>query len=128
MNVKKNCDRIIMSGMEFYGYHGVLPGERELGQPFIIDLEISCDLRDAGESDDLAKTVDYSRVFEMVKGIVTGEPFRLIEALAERIAGAVLADYPVAGVLVRVRKPHAPLKGTFSYVAVEVTRGGEGCG
>ncbi|AFV12843.1 dihydroneopterin aldolase FolB [Thermacetogenium phaeum DSM 12270] len=128
MSGKKSCDRIIINGMEFYGYHGVLPAERELGQPFIIDLEISCDLKEAGESDDLAKAVDYNRVFEAVKKIVTGEPFSLIEALAERIAEAVLAEYPVAEVLVRVKKPHAPLKGTFSYVAVEISRGGEGCG
>ncbi|HHV34472.1 MAG TPA: dihydroneopterin aldolase, partial [Syntrophomonadaceae bacterium] len=93
-------DRIALNGMKFYGYHGVMPEEQELGQLFIVDVEMSCDLREAGEKDDLTKTVDYSQVFELVKGIVTGEPYLLIEALAERIAGSVLAEFPVPEVLV----------------------------
>lgn len=118
-------DRIILKGMQFYGYHGVLPEEKELGQPFIVDLELCCDLREAGLSDDLSKTVDYSRVFTMVEGIVTREPFQLIESLAERIAAVILKEFPVARVLVRVRKPHAPLRGIFTDLAVEITRGGD---
>ncbi len=117
-------DRIVLNGMQFYGYHGVMPEEQELGQPFIVDVEMYCDLREAGEKDDLTKTVDYSQVFELVKGIVTGEPYLLIEALAERIAGSVLAEFPVPEVLVRVKKPHAPLKGIFSDVSVEIRRSG----
>ncbi len=116
------ADRIILNGMQFYGYHGVMPAEQELGQPFIVDLEMYCDLREAGEKDDLTKTVDYSHVYELVQGIVTGEPFQLIEALAERIAAVVLAEFPLKQVLVRVRKPHAPLKGIFTDVAVEIRR------
>jgi dihydroneopterin aldolase len=122
--VGRMSDRIVLNGMQFYGYHGVMPEEQELGQPFIVDVEMYCDLREAGEKDDLTKTVDYSQVFELVKGIVTGEPYLLIEALAERIAGSVLAEFPVPEVLVRVKKPHAPLKGIFSDVSVEIRRSG----
>ncbi|MGB4503398.1 MAG: dihydroneopterin aldolase [Syntrophaceticus sp.] len=124
--VAEVSDRIILKGMQFYGYHGVMPAEQELGQPFIVDLEMCCDLREAGEKDDLNKTVDYSSVFELVKGIVTGEPYLLIEALAERIAGSVLAEFPITEVLVRVRKPHAPLKGIFADVSVEIRRTANG--
>jgi dihydroneopterin aldolase len=123
--VGEMSDRIVLKGMQFHGYHGVMPEERELGQLFIVDVEMCCDLREAGETDDLTKTVDYSQVFELVKGIVTtGEPYLLIEALAERIAGSVLAEFPVPEVLVRVKKPHAPLKGIFSDVTVEIRRPG----
>jgi dihydroneopterin aldolase len=120
--VDEISDRIILKGMRFYGYHGVMPAERELGQPFVVDLELRCDLREAGETDDLARTVDYSRVFELVKGIVAGGPYLLIEALAERIAASLLAGFPVREVSVRVSKPQAPLKGIFTDVAVEIRR------
>jgi dihydroneopterin aldolase len=120
--VGEQYDRIILNGMQFYGYHGVMPAEQELGQPFIVDLELSCDLREAGRKDDLTKTIDYSQVFELTQQIVTGEPCLLIETVAERIAASVLGEFPVVEVLVRVRKPHAPLKGFFADAAVEIRR------
>lgn len=116
-------DKIILSGMEFYGYHGVLPGEQELGQRFIVDLEISCYLRFPASLDELAETVDYGEVFDLVGRVVREERYNLIEALAERIAQVILSKYSVEEVLVRVKKPHAPLGGVFSYVGVEIRRG-----
>ena len=121
--MKNKRDRIILNGMQFYGYHGVMPEEQELGQPFIVDLEMFCDLQEAGERDDLSRTVDYSRVFALVERIVTAERFQLIEALAERIAAKVLSGFPLNEVVVRVKKPHAPLKGIFTDVVVEIMRG-----
>jgi dihydroneopterin aldolase len=115
-------DRIILSGMQFYGYHGVLPSESALGQVFVVDLEMRCSLAEAGISDDLTQTIDYSRVFTQVQRIVGGECYQLIEALAERIAGVVLDDYPVSEVVVRVKKPHISLGGVFDHVAVEISR------
>lgn len=115
-------DRIILKGMEFFGYHGVLPAERELGQRFVVDVELACDLEAAGSSDDLSKSIDYSEVFEIVAQVATGEPCRLIESVAERIAREILRRFAVDEVVVRVKKPQAPLKGVFSWVGVEITR------
>lgn len=120
--MERRRDKIIIRGMEFFGRHGVLPAEQELGQRFIVDVEMTCDLGEAGRSDDLGRSVDYSRVFELVAGIVTGKPYKLIEALAERIAREILSGFSVDEVLVRVKKPHAPLRGVFSWVGVEITR------
>lgn len=120
--MKKHRDKIIISGMEFYGYHGALPAEQELGQRFSVDVEMTCDLEAAGRSDDLAMTIDYSRVFNLVADVVTGTPCKLIEALAERIAREILEGFAVDEVLVRVKKPQAPLGGVFSWVAVEIAR------
>jgi len=53
-------DRILLEGMIFHGRHGTLPAERELGQPFVVDIELRLDLQAAGLSDDLTQTVDYS--------------------------------------------------------------------
>lgn len=104
-----------------------MPQERELGQPFVVDVELNFDLSAAGKTDDLSRTVDYARVYAEVEAVVTGDPCRLLEALAEKIAAKVLRVFPVKQVTVRVKKPRAPLPGIFSYVAVEITRCQEQC-
>ncbi len=114
--------KIIVEGMEFYGYHGTLPEEQSLGQRFIIDVELALDLRPAGESDDPERTVNYARVFEITQSIVCGRPYRLIESVAEAIAAALLERFPVTGVTVRLKKPQAPVRGRFAWMAVEISR------
>lgn len=111
-----------MRGLEFYGYHGTLAAEQELGQRFVLDLEMALDLRRAGKSDDLAHTVNYAAVYRLVAEMVQARRYRLLEAVAEAVAGAVLDRFPVDEVRVRVRKPQAPLPGHFGYVAVEIVR------
>lgn len=116
-------DKIILEGMVFYGYHGVNQAERELGQRFVVDLEISKDLSEAGLADDLEKTVNYASVFKAAREVVEGPPANLIETVAERLAGAVLDRFPVEAVRVRIRKPWAPVKGSvLGSAAVEILR------
>jgi len=116
-------DRILLTGMRFYGYHGVYPEETRLGQTFVVDVELHADLRAAGRADDLERTVDYGKVFLAVQEIVQGRPFKLIEALAEKIAAEVLAGFAaVTAVTVRVHKPQAPIPGAFAGVTVEIDR------
>ncbi|MGE5620813.1 MAG: dihydroneopterin aldolase [Sphingomonadaceae bacterium] len=116
-------DKIILQGMTFYGFHGVNPEERELGQRFVVDLELSKDLSAAGLSDDLGMTVNYAAVFKVAREVVEGDACRLIETVAERLAAAILARFPVEAVRVRVRKPWAPIKGSvLDFVAVEIHR------
>lgn len=116
-------DKIKLTGMEFKGYHGCLPQEREQGQVFLVDLELGLGLRAAGVSDDLEKTVNYAEVFEQVRTIVEGEPCLLIEAVAEKIAARVLADFSLVQELsVTVHKPEAPIPGRFRDAAVTITR------
>lgn len=107
-------DEIFLEGMLFYAYHGVNPEERIQGQRFIVDLALWTDTRAAGETDDLTKTVNYSKVYDLVRSIVEGEPKRLIEALAETIATAVLGQFPATqSVVVTVRKPEVAIKGSI---------------
>ncbi len=115
-------DLIVLSGMVFMGRHGVHEHEQRIAQPFEVDVEMAMDLRPAGASDDLARTVDYGRVFAACREIVEGPSVRLIETLAERIADAVLAAYPVDAVTVRVRKPKVGLPGPLAYAGVEIRR------
>ena len=105
-------DRIRLNEMVFYGYHGVLPEERTLGQRFVVSVELHLDLKDAGLTDDLDRTVNYSEVYAAVREVVAGPPFRLIETVAERIAARLLADHPsVTFVSVSVNKPAPPIAG-----------------
>ena len=123
-------DRILLTGLGFYGRHGALPAERELGGRFVVDVEATLDLRPAGESDDLAATVDYAAMYERVRALVEETRYNLIEALAERIAGELLGAFPLLeAVTVRVHKPGAPLPGAaVAAVAVEVQRARERAG
>lgn len=116
-------DKIILQGMVFYGYHGVNPEERTQGQRFVVDLEISRDLSQAGLSDDLSTTVNYSSVFKIAREVVEGKACNLLETVAERLADAVLTRFAAEAVKVRVRKPWAPIKGSaLDWVAVEIVR------
>lgn len=117
--------KIIMAEMAFYGYHGVLPQEKELGQRFVVDVELYLDLRHAGQSDDPERTVSYADAWELVRQVVTGPPCKLIEAVAENIAARLLEQFPLQAVLVRVKKPSAPIPGHFSYMGVEIKRSRE---
>jgi len=116
-------DRILLRGMVFYGYHGVNPEERALGQRFVVDVELERDLSPAGLSDDLSMTVNYAAVYRAVKEVVEGEACNLIEAVAERVAAALLSRFGPEAVRVRVRKPWAPVKGSvLDWVGVEIYR------
>ena len=117
-------DRILLTDMVFHGYHGTLPAENELGQPFVISIDLHLDLRPAGTSDDLTMTVDYSEVHRMAREIVEGPPVKLTETLAESIAAGVLRDHPaVEAVRVKVAKPHVRLGDTvLAGSAVEILR------
>lgn len=117
-----STDKIFLSGMQFYGRHGVFPEEKAMGQKFIIDLELSLDLKNAGLTDDLAATPNYADVYAIVKNITTKKSFNLIEALAEAIALDILASYKVEQVIVRVKKPQAPISGIFDYMGCEIVR------
>jgi dihydroneopterin aldolase len=121
-------DRVELSNMVFQGRHGVLELERARAQPFEVDVEIHLDLRPAGLADDLSKTVDYRDVFEICRSVIEGPSRLLIEALAEEIAQTLLARSEPLGaaeVVVRVRKPNAPLPGRLDHAAVEITRSRE---
>ena len=116
-------DRIFLKGMVFYGYHGATPQEKELGQPFVVDLELEVDLKAPGASDDLRDTVDYSRVYRAVKETVEGPSRNLLESLAEEVAQELLRTFSLDGVRVRVTKPHVPIKGAvLEGAGVEIHR------
>ncbi len=111
-----------MADMEFWGFHGVFSEEQLKGQTFIVDVILWLDLEKAGNSDDLQETVHYGELYDRIRYIVEKKRFDLIEALAKNIVNEVLKEEIVTKTLVRVKKPQAPIKGKFKYMAVEMER------
>ena len=96
----------------FYGHHGVMQEEHRLGGRYEVDVAMELDFTAAAREDDLAKTVDYERVYSLAREVVLGQSFYLIEKLAALIAERVLEACPMAArVEVTVRKPNPPVGG-----------------
>jgi dihydroneopterin aldolase len=116
-------NRIIMKGMKFWSYSGVLEFEKNEGQEFGVNLTLGfLDLK-AGHTDLISDTVDYGQVFAVVRGIVEERKFDLIEAMAETIASEVLTRFQAVDALeIGVRKPNAPVEGCFDYMEARLFR------
>lgn len=119
-----SSDAITLTGLRATGYHGVYDHERRDGQEFVVDIVLHRDLREAALTDDVADTVHYGEVAELVAGEIEGPAVNLLETLAQRIADAVIARYALASVTVTVHKPQAPIPVTFADVSVTITRTG----
>ena len=116
-------DKVILEGIRFYGYHGVKPEERSLGQQFEVDVEIELPLHYAGISDDLESTINYTHVYTLVREVIEGQSRKLIESLAHEIAHRSLSEFPIHGIKVRVTKLRPPILGTVTGIAsVEIYR------
>lgn len=113
-------DRIEITGIRGWGYHGVLDAERRDGQEFIVDVILGLSLTDL--KDDLSRTIDYSMVAARTHEVIVGEPYDLIETVAERIVEAC-TDLPgLEFVEVAVHKPSAPIQVPFDDVVVRIRR------
>jgi dihydroneopterin aldolase len=114
-------DRLVLEGMQFFGHHGDIEAERSLGSRVYVDVEISADLATAGRSDALDDALDYVRCYELVRGVVEEHQYKLLEAIAENIAAALLQQPRADAVRVRVAK-EPPLDGVISRCAVILDR------
>lgn len=116
-------DRILVERIAVFAHHGLLPEETRLGQRFYLSLDCALDLAPAGRSDDVARTVSYADLTAVTVSIATERRFDLIEALAEAVAAAILAQFPaIEAITVRVDKPSAPVPAILDGVAVLITR------
>ena len=115
-------DSIDIANIRCYGYTGLLPEEKKLGQWFSVDLIISFDLEPVGHSDELSKTVDYRLAIAAVKKLIKEEGFDLIESLAEAIANKILEFERVQQVRVRLTKEAAPIPDFDGSITIDITR------
>lgn len=115
-------DRISLKGMRFHTRVGLLPHEERIPQPLELDVTVWTSLRRAGETDSPREFLDYRDLYAIVEDAVGTSHHRLLEALCEKIAAAMLARSGVERVEVAARKPHAPIEGPVDYVEVVIAR------
>lgn len=116
-------DRMYIKDLEVYGYHGVNEEEKNMGQRFLISAELWLNLREAGLTDDLNKTVNYAELCYGLEREFTREKYDLIEKSAEKLASYVLLNYDVVErVKMFVKKPWAPIGKPIDYAGVEIER------
>jgi dihydroneopterin aldolase len=113
---------IELHGIILHGYHGVLDEERRDGQRFLVDVELDLEHEQAARSDRIEDAVDYREVVARVRQVSDARAYHLLEAFASAIADALVADWPVTVVRVRVRKPGVVLDPPVDYAAVAVER------
>jgi 7,8-dihydroneopterin aldolase/epimerase/oxygenase len=132
LNLAERPDKrsvIELRGLRVLGHHGVGDEERQIAQPFDLDLNIVLTERAgnaAAASDDVSETVDYGLVSVRVANVVAGRSFHLLESLAEAVALVVLEDGRVEEVTVVVRKLRPPVPVDLATAAVRITRGRSG--
>ena len=116
-------DRIEIRDLRVVGTHGVLPEERERAQPFSLDIVAWVDMAAAQRSDALSDTVDYGALAQLAADVVSQQSYRLLEALAGRLADALLITDPrLSAVEVTVRKLRPPLALDVASTGVRVLR------
>jgi len=114
---------IRLNNIKIFGYHGCLPEEKKLGQNYELDVLLELKNKDKFKSDCLENTIDYVKVFELIKNEFQQKSYNLIESAAEVLADSLLAQYCLLKtVTVRIRKPHAPIEGHFSDIEIEVIK------
>ena len=115
-------DRISLRGLRVFARHGVHDAERREGQEFVIDAVLWLDTGPAAASDDLAKTVDYGALADLLASLAGDPAVRLIETLAQRLVAACLSEPTVEEAEITVHKPHAPIAHPFEDVTVTIRR------
>ena len=116
-------DKIIVQDLRIFAYHGVNPEEKENGQTFVIDLTAELDLSVPCQTDDVEDTVSYAKIIKTVTAVFTAEKYNLLEKAAQAVCDAVLRQYKkIRAVELTLKKPEAPIKAAFGYVAVQIRR------
>jgi len=116
-------DKIIVTDLEIYAYHGVAPEEKKLGQMFLVSLELSLDLEKAAVTGNLEETVNYVELCDVVKDTLLSEKCDLIESTAMKVIASIFRHFDkVLKVKITLKKPWAPMEHHVRYAAVEIER------
>ena len=121
----RTLDAILLEGIQVPAALGVTAAERRMRRPVLLDLEVEYDLRAAGRSDRIGQTLHYKRIFEVVEDVAGNQEHKLVEALGERIAAAVLEKFDALAVTVTVRKPK-PIAGVLEHAGIRIRRSRSG--
>ena len=116
-------DRIILNGIQFYGFHGCNDFEKRLGQKFLVDVVVEVSLVNPGKSDELADTISYSHLFRTVKSVMDGPSKNLLESVVGEIADRIINEFDVDAVKIKLLKMAPPIRmGVMDSAGVEIYR------
>jgi len=115
-------DKITLKNMVFFGYHGAMKEEREIGGRFEVDIDLMGDFSTPSNTDELSDAVDYQKAYALIKEKIEGSKYHLIEKIAAEVAEKILSAFTVDQVNVRLRKRNVPIGGVIDYVEVELSR------
>ena len=118
-------DCIRIKSLKVDARHGVYEFERKKDSTFELDIEIYLPLEKSGQSDKLEHTIDYDNIVSIATKAFTEKDYNLVEAAAESVCGKLLNALNVYKVILRVRKPHAPIDADFDTIEVELIRKNE---
>ena len=125
MSATERDDAILLEGIQVSAALGVTAAERAVRRPVLLDLEVGTDLRRSGRTDRIRDTVHYAHIFRVVEDVAANQEHKLVEALGERIASAVLSKFDVDWITVTVRKVK-PISGVLDTCGIRITRRREG--
>jgi dihydroneopterin aldolase len=112
--------KVTLEGIEFHAYHGAYPEESILGNRFTVDLELDTDFKTAMESDALRDTVDYSKLYQLIKSRMDVK-VKLLEHLGHVIVQDIVKVFPnTRQVKITLKKHHPALGGLVKYSSVTI--------
>ncbi len=118
-------DQIEIRGLKVFAYHGVNPEEKRdgHGQNFILDITADVDLSRPCRTDNVEDTVSYAKVMKTAIRVMNEASYDLLEKVSQRVADQILEEYPpIQTVEITLKKPEAPIRADFDYVAVHIVR------
>ena len=116
-------DKIIVKDLKLFCYHGVNPEEKVDGQNFIFDIEAFMNLDLPCKTDNVNDTVSYAKIIKTVRRVAQSEKKDLLEYVSQRVADALFEEFEkIEKLVITLKKPEAPIKADFDYVAVQIER------
>ena len=115
--------RVHLKELIFYGFHGVAPEERSLGQRFVVNFSYATDAKHDQKISKLEDTVDYTKVYDIIKHVIEEHTFQLLEDCANLILDTVMKTFPeIVQAVVKIKKPSVPIQGILEAVELEMER------
>lgn len=111
---------VVLKGLRFQAPIGVLEQEQVTGNDITIDLRIGYPMAKAMESDDVADTLNYADVYNIVKQEATRKN-KLLERLTGKIADRLTRKYPeISSIDMAITKLNPPMGGDTDGAGVEI--------
>ena len=113
---------ISLEGLEFYSHHGYYDEERKIGNKFSVDISIEVDFDLASHSDDLDQTINYEKVYAIVKSEME-QPSKLLEHIIQRIQSSLVMKFPqIQSLVVSISKYNPPIGGVCKKAKVTISK------